>query len=432
MEPAEEENEAVEVVQSNEIEKKKILSILTSNLELQGDIFNARLYSAEKDGVNWLFSGIEGILCIIMDFQAKTKYIVIYDPANYEKVFQYELYSNFVKYFESLAPDFRSLEIEGGFLGLQFDSEADAEQFERSLKRVAGFGNDMFSKPRSKGEDKKYISEKVQLYCKTLKKNFCTDEKYDENYAEDGTQILKHRNFKVLNNINYDTETKQFKFGKISEELKEMFLSFGIKKKDLERDADFAFTLFKKVIVGLGSENKLKNSVLDRLEHSFPPPEEREKQRRQEALAEAKINKLNKQRTMVKRTAAPKAKQVNKKVNNSKAGGKSGSAVPPPPPPPPPMVTIKKVVVNSEETKPDNSNNTTVNAPAEEFSMEKELQKIKLKKVVKEEKTDKNIQGNGKNFLQNALSEAIKNRRMALTEHETNDDDDNDDDDDWD
>ena len=32
------------------------------------------------------------------------------------------------------------------------------------------------------------------------------ESKYDENYAEDGTQILKHRNFKVLNNISYDKE----------------------------------------------------------------------------------------------------------------------------------------------------------------------------------------------------------------------------------
>jgi hypothetical protein len=67
-----------------------------------------------------------------------------------------------------------------------------------------------------------------------------------------------------------------------------MFLSFGIKKKELERDVDFAFTLFKKVIVGLGSKNKLKNSTLDSIEHTFPPLEEREIQGRNDELAEAK------------------------------------------------------------------------------------------------------------------------------------------------
>mgnify|MGYP003333678962 CR=1 FL=1 len=64
----------------------------------------------------------------------------------------------------------------------------------------------------------------IQWLRKTLKKNFCTDDKYDEKYAEDGTQISKHRNFKVLSNITYDNDTKKFQFGKISDELKQMFV----------------------------------------------------------------------------------------------------------------------------------------------------------------------------------------------------------------
>ena len=47
--------------------------------------------------------------------------------------------------------------------------------------------------------------------------------------------------------------------------------------------------------------------------------------------------------------------------------------------------------------------------------MQTQLQNIKLKKVVvKEENKDKNLGGTGKNFLQNALSAAIKNRRQNL------------------
>jgi len=58
------------------------------------------------------------------------------------------------------------------------------------------------------------------------------------------------------------------------------------------------------------------------------------------------------------------------------------------------------------------------------------LQKVVLKKVVKkEENKDKNIGGEGKNFLQNALSTAIRNRRQKLHLH---DDDNDDSDDDWD
>ena len=83
-------------------------------------------------------------------------------------------------------------------------------------------------------------------------------------------------------------------FGKISDELKEMFYSFGIKRKDLETDMDFAFTLFKKVIVGLGTENTLKNSVLNSIQRDFIPPSERERLLRQEEAAEAKLNNRQK------------------------------------------------------------------------------------------------------------------------------------------
>ena len=85
---------------------------------------------------------------------------------------------------------------------------------------------------KKKKKNTKLEQEKIQIYCKKLKDMFCEGEgKYDENYAEDGTQILRHKNFKVLSNISYDKEKKKFKFGQISEELKEMFLSYGIKKK---------------------------------------------------------------------------------------------------------------------------------------------------------------------------------------------------------
>jgi len=279
-----------------ELTKKKILSVLNPNLELQGDIYNVKLFSCDRDGKNWLYSDVEGNLCFIIDYSLKTKYLVIYDTTSIEKIFQYELYNNFLKFYEELAPEFRSFEIDSGFMGFQFESKDDAIKFDLIIQRLSGLTNDLFAKPRVK-EDLKTKEKLAEVYCKKLKEKFGNDDKYDENYAEDGTTILKHNNFKILSNIEYNKETKQFKIDKISEELKEMFLSFGIKKKDLERDADYAFTIFKNVIVGLGNENALKNSVVSSIEHNFPPPEEREKIRRQEEAAEAKMNSLKNKRT---------------------------------------------------------------------------------------------------------------------------------------
>ena len=397
------------------IEKEKILAILPDNQELQGDIFNVKLYSSDKEGEDWRFSGLEGNLCLIVDYQIKTKYLIMYHSINYEKIFQYELYINFDKYFEELAPDFRSFEIETGFIGLQFDNQEYAKKFEQTLMKMQQIKN-IFNKTLKKDNAKKQ-DELYQTYCKILKEKFSDDESiYDENYAEDGTQILKHRNFKVLNNISYDKEQQKFKFGKISDELKQMFLSFGIKKKELERDVDFAFTLFKKVIVGLGSENKLKNTTLDNIEHFFPPPEEREIQRRNNELEEAK--KIN--HTHKKKESAGS----NPKIKNIAARKRISVPIAPPPPPPPPS---PPTIISSDPHGP------VPRASAPVIDVASQLQNMKLKKVVieeKQEKKDNNI-GGDTNFLQNALSTAIKNRRNNLHMHDE-DNEEEEEEDDWD
>ena len=258
-------------------------------------------------------------------------------------------------------------------------------------------------------------NELYQTYCKKLKEKFSDDESiYDENYAEDGTQILKHRNFKVLNNISYDKEQQKFKFGKISDELKQMFLSFGIKKKELERDVDFAFTLFKKVIVGLGSENKLKNSTLDSIEHFFPPPEEREIQRRNNELEEAKkINRTHKK--IIEST------EQNLKIKSIAARKRCSVPIAPPPPPPPPSPPSS---VLSAPHGP------VPRASAPEIDVATQIQNIVVKDE-KQEKKDNNI-GGDTNILQNALSTAIKNRRNNLHMHDEDNEEEEEDDWDWD
>lgn len=427
-----------------ELTKKKILSVLNPNLELQGDIYNVKLYSCDKEGKNWLYSDVEGYLGLIIDYQIKTKYLVIYDSTSIEKIFQYELYNNFLKSYEELAQEFRSFEIDSGFMGFQFETKEDAITFDLVIKRLSGLTNDLFAKPRTK-EDLKSKEKLAQLYCKKLKEVFGSEDKYDENYAEDGTTILKHNNFKILNNIEYNKETKQFNFGKISDELKEMFVSFGIKRKELERDADYAFTIFKNVIVGLGNENALKNSVVSNIEHNFPPPEEREIIRRKEEAAEAKLNSIKVKRTRKETTQRKVNKPINKpqpqKVKQTTPtptptpkSGKAGAPPPPPPPPPPPSVpgvvptAVPKVPANNQKSEPE---------PKQESSLQDELNKRRqgLRKVDpnpsndKVIQGDKMIQGSGKNFLQNALSTAIRNRRNNLHMH---DDEDDEEEDDWD
>ena len=393
----------------NDMEKKKILAILPNNQELQGNIYNVKLYSSDIEGINWLYSGLEGNLGLIVDFQAKTKYICIYDPITCEKLFQYELYNGFEKFFEELAPEFRCFEIESGFIGLKFENPGEMEEFVRTLNKISYMKN-IFAK--TKGKEKKNTKleqEKIQIYCKKLKEMFCEGEgKYDENYAEDGTQILRHKNFKVLSNISYDKEKKKFKFGQISEELKEMFLSYGIKKKDLETDLDFTFNLFKKVILGLGSKNKLNNSSLDKIEHSFIIPTEREKLRRQEEEAEAKLN--------IKRTQNKKNKRKGPTKIKKPEQIPKGPFVPPPPPPPPTpptIATVPKITAPQGNVKPsDKSPNPKKNDTIKP----------------KQEKQDK-IRGDDKCFLDEVLKKQLDLRWKWI--HENDDANDDEEEEDW-
>ena len=485
-----------------ELEKKRILSTLDHSHELYGDMSNVKLYSSDKEGKNWLFSDVEGYLCLILDYEAKTIYIRIYDIFTYQILFQYELYNNFAKLFEELASDFLCFEIDSGFLGIQFDSEDEAQSFYAVIKRLSGLKADLLSKSKPKEDIKQNIT-KVASYVKELKSKFNTG-KYDENYAGDGMEILKFDNFQIMNNISYDKEKRQFKFGNISEGLKEMFRSFGIKKKDLERDASYAFTILSIIIVGLGNENnKVKNIAIENIEHFFPPPEERERIRKKEAATEAMMigikqnRKPKQQKTKANEKTVPNKQsktpqQTNNKViqNNTPKPPENPKITPmnnkplpsqtpkpvqkikpvnvPAPkinkpisqpeekrvveevpvpqsvpeevpdmtdyvPPPPPSLDIPEVPL----PPPNVPNAVPLSECSEEKNeeedtgvsfMEKELAKVKLKKVVKTEK-DKVMTNDKKNFLVDAISQAIKIRSQYIHMH---DDDEEDQEDDWD
>ena len=184
------------ILKVKDLTKKKILSIIPPNLELYGEIYNVKLYSCDKDGRNWLYSDVEGFCCLLINEQSKFIYLAIFDPFSYEKLFQYELYNNFQKYFENLAPDFRSFEIESGFMGIKFETEDDALGFETVIKRLTGFKDELFGKTGKKEDNTQLNNEKIKLYCDLLKEKFAKSDKYDEKYSEDGTIIYKHNNYR--------------------------------------------------------------------------------------------------------------------------------------------------------------------------------------------------------------------------------------------
>jgi hypothetical protein len=181
---------------------------------------------------------------------------------------------------------------------------------------------------------------------------------------------------------------------------------------------DFVFTLFKKVIVGLGTEKKLKNPTLEGVEHNFCPPKEREKRRREEEAVEAKLNS--------KRSFKKKKFPAKQKPKQKSKGGKSESI--PIPPPPPPAAYLPHFVPRVDN--PNNTIRTKVSKPVVDVATQ--VKNINLKKIekvdAKEENIENNMEDNGKNVLQELLSRAIIIRNNYLHMH---DDEEEQEDDDW-
>ena len=285
----------------NTVPQKKILATLEPGLDLTLISSNVKLYTSNKEGKNWLYSDLEGLLCFILDYNLKTKYLVLYNSFSFEKIFQYELYKDFQKYFKSLAPEFRCFEVDSGFIGLQFDKKSEAEKADFIISKFKdSFTDELFtSRPLVKNEKNKERMKEItgdpnnpedEGYYGILKRKFQVGKKYSEDYIESKIEINKARNFELLKTFSYNAEKKQFEIGEIKEELKDLFIDSGIRKKDLQ-DINYAFPIIKQIILGMSHNSKINNSTVANIQHKFPPPEERERIRKEEEELEKKMNK---------------------------------------------------------------------------------------------------------------------------------------------
>ena len=285
----------------NSVTQKKILATLEPGLDLTLISSNVKLYTSNQEGKNWLYSDLEGLLCFILDYNVKTKYLVLYNSFSFEKIFQYELYKDFQNYFKSLAPEFRCFEVDSGFIGLQFDKKTEAEKANLIISKFKdSLTDNLFnSNPMIKNESSKERIKEIkgdpnnpedEGYYGILKKKFQVGKNYTEEYIESNIQINKPRNFELLKPVSYNSDKKQFEIGEIKEELKDLFIDIGIRKKDFQ-DTNYAFTIIKQIILGMSHNNKINNSIVGNIQHKFPAPEERERIRKEEEELEKKMNK---------------------------------------------------------------------------------------------------------------------------------------------
>ena len=442
-----------------EIQKRKIDSVIPPECELIA-VATGKLFSSDMEGKIWLYSDLEGLICFLINYKIKATYLIIYDSYSFEKLFQVELYKNFNQYYYILASDFRCFEIENGFFGIQFEIPKEAEVFDLVIKKFSGnvleqlFSADTM--PKKLG-DENTLKEKAQQFCDILKEKWSkhSAKRYDASYTEQGLEIIKARNFEILNNINYNSSTKRFEIGEISEELKQLFIDLGIRKKDL-KDVHFAFWLFKRLILGIGNEKRTSTKQLENIPDHFPPPEnEGEEDEKTQPVqtsvpqakpATIKVNqpntankadskkatkqkKLSQQNVVhkVEKNTVPEPNQTEPQVNTS-----SNIPVPPPIPQPPPLgsnIPVPPPIPlppqggfipqpppldsNIPVPPPINFvvNNDTNVEPTQTLSREDELRKaMNLKKVVEIKQKPKEM----------TMEEQIKNVKLVKIEPGSN------------
>lgn len=151
----------------------KILSILPPNVELAAKA-NAKLFTSNVEGKLWLYSDLEGILCFLLDYQNKCTKLALFDVYSFEKLFEYELYKDFSKFFTNLSSDFRCFEADAGFVGIQFDTDSEASIFDVAVKKFTGnlLDNIFQANVVTRKADEAAVKDKVKTYCKMIKQNW--------------------------------------------------------------------------------------------------------------------------------------------------------------------------------------------------------------------------------------------------------------------
>lgn len=278
----------------SELEKRRIIAILGENSDLI-TMSISKIYTTNKNNKSWLYSGLEGFFCFILDFKEKRKFFVLYDLNNFELLFKLQLYSKFESNYKTLHNSFHCFETFKGFVGIKFASSEEANSFEKCVRKYDDNLTDQFFKKninRRKnkyGKGKEFLVILKNIFCQFFEnKNSANTEKLEnldivsninkneiikildfedfENSISD-IEIFKPRFYEILLKITYDKEKKLFNLQNVPSNLKNLFKKSGIKKSDFKNEslALNIFKFFMKIFDELQNNKKNKTHNLEKI-----------------------------------------------------------------------------------------------------------------------------------------------------------------------
>jgi len=202
---SEKEKEA-ERIRQHEITSKKISSILKQDQELVLMTSNCRIYTYSPSMLpqDWLFSGLEGNLCLIVDYSMKKVLLKLFELETFEVLFEIKFFEDFEKNYSCLTDDFHCIELNKGFLGLKFHNISQACELLKLVKTYTREFQeklyDEYSKKEKKGSNysnKDYITN-IRSKFKLEKKPVLEELKKHVNTSTNTIEIFKPMYFYLL------------------------------------------------------------------------------------------------------------------------------------------------------------------------------------------------------------------------------------------
>lgn len=104
----------------------------------------ARVYAAPPTSGSWVFTGLEGVVAFVRDYDRSTFYLKLVDLAGRGVVWEQEMYEGFVYHVDRTF--FHTFEGDECFVGLAFADEAEAATLAKKISHRQKYGTSIPSR----------------------------------------------------------------------------------------------------------------------------------------------------------------------------------------------------------------------------------------------------------------------------------------------
>lgn len=173
-----------------------IKSLLAENNEI---LFHTKtkLYTANVETKSWLYSEIQGILIVSVNYQTKNGKLFIYNEQDLTVEFEIDFYKNFNDAYTVFNPLFHYFEVGNGFIGLKLNSLKKSEELSKLIKSLNDKTLENIS--NSKHTSKVFeIEENYKLMIKSLKKKLEEEYLFKSSVITDNIVYLTHSHINKL------------------------------------------------------------------------------------------------------------------------------------------------------------------------------------------------------------------------------------------